>query len=42
MILVQRKKWTLQSVQQKKFKEEGRLFDARETLPDLRRTYFGS
>ena len=24
------------------FEEEGRLFDARETLSDLRRKYFGS
>ena len=27
---------------EKEFEEEGKLFDARETLPDLRRTYFGS
>ena len=26
----------------KEFEEEGRLFDARETLSDLRRKYFGS
>ena len=27
---------------EKEFEEEGRLFDARETLSDLRRKYFGS
>lgn len=29
-------------VAEKEFEEEGRLFDARETLSDLRRKYFGS
>ena len=27
---------------EKEFEEEGRLFDVRETLSDLRRKYFGS